>query len=312
MKIVAVDCNYVEPEFATSYLLVQDGRGFFIECNTNYAIPYLIKAAQNVGLTRDQIDGLVITHVHLDHAGGAGLFLKEFPTAKLYAHPRAARHAIDPTKLVASATQVYGAEFMQKTYGEILACLPDRVVTVEDQVPIVWDTGKQKIKFQTRHLLGHANHHLCVIEPETRTLFSGDSFGVSYPKLNAKRGFVLIPSTSPTGFDGDAAIQSAEWIRHSGMNQIALTHYGMVPKEKIDLAADLLIDQLRYALELKTQTKNESLEEDEVLGHLRNWTVDYFASRNIILDSDDLKLLSLDLKVNAQGIHYAAYEGSSR
>ena len=96
------------------------------------------------------------------------------------------------------------------------------------------------------------------------------------------------------------------------MNQIALTHYGMVPKEKIDLAADLLIDQLRYALELKTQTKNESLEEDEVLGHLRNWTVDYFASRNIILDSDDLKLLSLDLKVNAQGIHYAAYEGSSR
>ena len=87
MKIIAVDCNYVEQEFAASYLMVHEGplgrRGFFVECNTNYAIPYLKAAALHEGLTPSQIDGLVITHVHLDHAGGAGLFLQEFPNAKL-------------------------------------------------------------------------------------------------------------------------------------------------------------------------------------------------------------------------------------
>ena len=178
MKVIPVDCNYVGKEFASAYLLVHQGRGFFVECNTNYAIPYLVKAAQEAGLGTDQIDGLVITHVHLDHAGGAGLFLKEFPQSKVYAHPRAARHLMDPSKLIASATAVYGESFMQQMYGSILPAASDRVVVLEDGAPIEWNG----LAFRTRHTRGHANHHLCIVVPETSespaTVFTGDSFGV--------------------------------------------------------------------------------------------------------------------------------------
>ena len=306
MKIIQVDCNYVEPEFASSYLLIQDGRGFFVECNTNYAIPYLKKAAQDAGLSADQIDGLLITHVHLDHAGGAGLFLKEFPKARLYAHPRAATHAIDPTRLVEGATLVYGPEFMKKMYGEVLPCPAERVTILGDGQSVVWQTGKQELHLPTRHLLGHAKHHLCMIESETKTLFSGDSFGVSYPKINHKCGWMIIPSTSPTNFDGLEAIKSVQWIRDAGMNSIALTHYEPVPKEKISISAEMLIDQLNYSMELCQEAKEKGLSEAQMFEKLETFTVNYFSKRGVRLDQDDLKHLNIDLKVNAQGLHYAA------
>ena len=309
MKIIAVDCNYVEEAFAASYLMVHEGpsgrRGFFVECNTNYAIPYLMDAALLEGLTPDQIDGLVITHVHLDHAGGAGLFLREFPNAKLYAHPRAARHAIDPTKLVASATQVYGEAFMQKLYGTILPCAAERVVILEDRAEIDWSQAGVKLK--THHLRGHANHHLVVIEPSTKTLFSGDAFGVSYPVVNEKRGIVALPSTSPTDFDGPAALASVEWIRDQDLVQVGLTHYGFLRGAEIQVAALQLIDYLKYSIELMNRIKTESLNEVQAFECIQAWVIQYFTGKGIQLDSDDLKLLNLDLRVNAQGLVYAAH-----
>ena len=306
MKIVSVDCNYVAPEFATSYLLIQnqDGvdRGFFVECNTNYAIPYLKAAAQKEGLSPEQIDGLIITHVHLDHAGGAGLFLKEFPNAKLYAHPRAARHAIDPAKLIQSATLVYGEEFMQKLYGTILPCSADRVVVVDDGEKIKWGNHE----FETKHTRGHANHHLCVIEPETRTLFSGDSFGVSYPELNKKHGFVIIPSTSPTDFDGPAAIQTVEWVRDQMMEQIALTHFGFLPKTQIVEAARQLIDYLQFSIDLVQKIKYDQLSAGQTAEQIRDWFVHYYKIQGIQLNALDLKMLKIDIDVNAQGLVFAA------
>ena len=302
MKIIPVDCNYVETEFATSYLLVKGKRGFFVECNTNYAIPYLVKAAAREGLSPDQIEGLAITHVHLDHAGGAGLFLKEFPQAKLYAHPRAARHAIDPSKLVLSATAVYGEAFMQKLYGTILPCAPDRVVVLEDGASIPFAGGQ----LMTKHTRGHANHHLVVIEPETKTLFSGDSFGVSYPKINIKHHGVILASTSPTDFDGAAAIETVNWIAKQDLNQIGLTHFGFIQKKDIPEMAEHLRQELQFSTALVHQIMQNKLSEEQVTGQLTDWTVNYFKSLNVDLDAADLKHLELDLKVNAQGLCFAA------
>jgi glyoxylase-like metal-dependent hydrolase (beta-lactamase superfamily II) len=306
MKIIPVDCNYVEAEFATSYLLVQEvqgqKRGLFVECNTNHAIPFLIQAAEKEGLSRDQVDGLIITHVHLDHAGGAGLFLREFPKAKLYAHPRASRHAIDPSKLVASATQVYGKEFMDKLYGTILPCPADRVVVLEDGDDVHWAGGV----LHTQHTRGHANHHLCIIEPETKTLFSGDAFGVSYPKINAKRGLLVLPSTSPTDFDGEAAIQTVEWIRDQDLNQVALTHYAFLKKDEIRPAAQELIDYLRFSMALVSRIQREKLSVEQTTERIHDWMIQYYAQKSIRLDSEDLKHLAIDFKVNAQGLVFTA------
>ena len=305
MKILPVDCHYVETEFAASFLLEHEQKGLFVECNTTHAIPYLEASAAKIGLAPEQIEGLIITHVHLDHAGGAGAFLKAFPRALVYAHPKAARHLIDPSKLIASATLVYGEKRMQEWYGTIYPCDPKRVVVLEDGANVIFEN----VKLSTKHLRGHANHHLVVTEPLTRTLFTGDTFGVSYPKL-AHHQDVILASTSPTDFDGEAALASLEWIVAQNPNQLALTHYGLIPSTRIPVLAEILRDQLRYSMKLCEQTKNEQLTVDAVETRLRDFLLHYFSGRGVTFSTDDLRLLAIDIKVNAQGIHYAAHRTS--
>jgi glyoxylase-like metal-dependent hydrolase (beta-lactamase superfamily II) len=302
MKIIAVDCKYVDSEFAAAWLLIHQGRGLFIECNTNNAIPYLKAAALNEGLTPEKIDGLIITHVHLDHAGGAGLFLREFPNARLYAHPRAARHAIDPSKLIASATHVYGTEFMSRLYGEVLPCDASRVTSLEDGQAVEFSG----IRLETRHVRGHANHHLVVMEPLSRTLFSGDSFGVSYPRIHQSHGLVVIPSTSPTDFDPIAAIETVKWVMGQAFHQVALTHFGLMKAPEIPEAGKQLLDQLEFSQTLLKRIKEEKLEEERILELLVQWNRNYFEARGIRFSTEDWALLHIDLKVNAQGLRFAA------
>ena len=302
MKIIPVDCHYVKAEFATSYLLVHEGRGFFVECNTNYAIPYLVKAAHLAGLKTDEIDGLLITHVHLDHAGGAGLFLKEFPNATLYAHPKAAKHAIDPSRLIASATKVYGEVFMQKQYGTILPCDAIRVHALNDGEAILW----KGVNLATKHTSGHANHHLCMIEPITRVLFSGDAFGVSYPELNKKSGLRIIASTSPTDFDGEAAIKVVEWVsdlaKKKMITRVALTHFGILNEDQIEAATNQLIAYLKFSIELVQKVKTENWDEAKLVSEIRNAVQKGMGGASPLLEKEALNCFEIDMKVNAQGL----------
>ncbi len=306
MKIIPVDCNYVEPGFAASYLLVKEGTGLFVECNTNFAIPFLLEAAKAEGLSPDDIKGLIITHVHLDHAGGAGLFLKTFPHAILYSHPRAARHAIDPSKLIASATAVYGERFMEECYGKILPCDAARVRVLEDGVGVDF----AGVELQTKHVRGHANHHLVVFEPTTRTLFTGDSCGVTYPKINQKHApentWVVLASTSPTDFEGEAALASIDWIEALAPDRLAPTHFGFIPRDHHARTFQMLRDQIRFSMDLLQRIRSEKLLESEVIEILRDWLIQYFKSDGIEFDRADLELLAIDIKVNSQGLIFAA------
>ena len=294
MKIIVVDCKYVESEFAAAYLLIHEGRGFFVECNTNHAIPYLVDAAGREGLTPDQIVGLLITHVHLDHAGGAGLFLKTFPHAVLYAHPRAARHAIDPARLVDSATRVYGQAFMERLYGTILPCPSERVRELNDGEVVPFGPRGLEI----RHVRGHANHHLIAREPVSGTVFTGDTFGVSYPIMNGE-GPVFIPSTSPTDFDGEAALNSVDLIESLLPSRVALTHYGFIEREWIAGAAAQLRQGILLSLQIVSEIRSGDLTPEGVEDELLSRTGSY-------LKRNDLDAFKIDLKVNAQGLVHAA------
>ncbi len=308
MKIIPVDCKYVEPGFAASYLLIREGRGLFIECNTNHAIPHLLAAAKSEGLMPDQIDGLIITHVHLDHAGGAGTFLRKFPNAVLYAHPRAARHAIDPSRLVASATSVYGEAFMKERYGEILPCEEDRVRVLLDGDSVFF----QGAELEIRHTRGHANHHLVVFETSTRTLFTGDSCGVSYPEVNERHGVLALASTSPTDFDGEAALETLDWIERLSPERIAPTHFGFIEKKDHPRVLQMLRDEIRFSMDLLKKIRGMGLDAPRVAAILTDWVVRYFFERwGIRLDAKDLHLLEIDLEVNAQGLCFVASRTAS-
>ena len=151
-------------------------------------------------------DLFFITHVHLDHAGGAGQLMQALPQAKLLVHPRGARHLIDPTKLWAGATAVYGEEAMGRLYGEMIAVPADRVVETKDGD--TFELGSAK--FEVLHTPGHAKHHHALWEPATRSIFTGDTFGLAYPHYSTDQGPFIFPTTTPVHFDPQAMRASIE------------------------------------------------------------------------------------------------------
>src|SRR4029077_68699 len=130
--ISAVDAEYLYPGHAAAHIIVDRGRAAFVDVGTNASVPYLIAALAELGVPREAVDYVLLTHVHLDHAGGAGALMRALPNAVAVLHPRGAPHMIDPTKLVAGAIAVYGDEEFKRTYGEIVPIAADRIRTVAD------------------------------------------------------------------------------------------------------------------------------------------------------------------------------------
>src|SRR6516225_6607977 len=130
--ITAVDAEYLYPGHAAAHLIVDDRRAAFVDVGTNSSVPYLLAALDELGIARAAVDYLLLTHVHLDHAGGAGALLQALPNARAVLHPRGAPHMIDPTKLIAGAQAVYGEEPFRRLYGDLLPITAARVRVVAD------------------------------------------------------------------------------------------------------------------------------------------------------------------------------------
>ena len=125
--VFVIDTGFHRPMFDASFLLVEDGRAAFIDTGTNFAVPRLLAALADLGLAPAAVDYVIPTHVHLDHAGGAGLLMQSLPNATLLVHPRGARHMIDPQALYQGALAVYGQAEMDSAYGSLVAVPAERV-----------------------------------------------------------------------------------------------------------------------------------------------------------------------------------------
>ena len=224
MTVTTIDAAYLGYEgFAATYLLQQGDRAAFIETANAPAVPRMLDVLKETGVSPDQVDYIIITHVHLDHAGGAASLMQACPNATLLAHPSAAKHAIDPSKLVRSAKGVYGEERFAEMYGTIDPIPEARVRIMGDDETLDWN-GRELRFLHTR---GHANHHFCIHDPTSGGVFTGDSFGLVYPALQTN-GLFAIPSTSPTDFDAAAAKASLDRIVGTGASTAYLTHFGGV------------------------------------------------------------------------------------
>ena len=191
MSITTIDCHYLDrPEFAAAYLVADGDEAAFIDNNTNHALPRLLAALADTGLAPEQVRYLIITHVHLDHAGGTSALAGACPNATVLAHPRAFRHVTEPKKLVDSAKSVYGDDEFRRLYGEIQALPAERVRVMEDGERV--SLGQRKLEFL--HTRGHANHHFCIADSGSGSVFTGDAFGLIYPPCNRA---VVSPSRPP-------------------------------------------------------------------------------------------------------------------
>ncbi len=232
--IHTIDTAFQRDHFDAAYLVVQDGRGAFIDCGTTLAVPRMLECAAQAGLQPADIDWLILTHVHLDHAGGAGALMQQLPDARLVVHPRGAPHMIDPGRLVAGATAVYGEEEMARSYGQVVPVPAERVVVAEDGHRVSL-AGRELLCIDTP---GHARHHNCIWDEASRSWFTGDTFGLSYRELDGPQGPFIIPTSSPVQFDPEALHASIDRLMQNAPDGMYLTHYGRVG-DAARLAAEL-------------------------------------------------------------------------
>jgi glyoxylase-like metal-dependent hydrolase (beta-lactamase superfamily II) len=245
--VYLIDTLHLRPGLAASHLVVDDGRAAFVDTGAAPAASRLLGALDELGIAREQVDYLFLTHVHLDHAGGAGQLIQALPNARAVLHPRGAPHMIDPSKLIAGATEVYGETLYRQLYGEINPIPADRVITTTDGQRIT--VGRRTFEFIDAP--GHARHHHCPIDLDHREAYSGDNFGICYHELDTERGAFMLPTTTPVQFEPDALHATIDRMMSYGLQRIYQTHFGPVTDLE-RLAADLhaaIVELVRIARE---------------------------------------------------------------
>jgi glyoxylase-like metal-dependent hydrolase (beta-lactamase superfamily II) len=295
--IHTIDTGFVRPQFDAAYLLVENGRGAFIDCGTHFAVPRMLAALDDAGITAADVDWLILTHVHLDHAGGAGELVDQLPNARLVVHPRGARHMIDPSALWAGASAVYGESVMQETYGRLRPVPPERVIEAPDGHSVDL-AGRQLRCIETP---GHARHHLTVHDSRANVCFTGDVFGLSYRDFDTARGPFILPTTSPVQFDPEALHASIERLVALEPAAMYLTHYGRV-EHVGKLATDLHVQidsmvGLARAAHGKPDRHAALVESLTDFYAARAQDHGWSGGRDMLRD-----LLGMDIELNAQGL----------
>jgi glyoxylase-like metal-dependent hydrolase (beta-lactamase superfamily II) len=203
----------------TAGYMIEGPEPVLIETGSQSSVPVLLAALDGLGLGPDDLAGVVVTHIHLDHAGGVGDVARAFPKATVYVHPKGARHLADPTKLVDSAARVYGP-LLDSLYGRLDPTPPERIHVLEDGEAIRVGANRSLIAVDSP---GHAKHHVALHDSLSGVLFAGDAVGVKLPD-----GGVLRPSTPPPDFDLDQALHSLRRFADRRPSGIALAHYGLL------------------------------------------------------------------------------------
>lgn len=222
--IFAVDTEYMRPLQDASHLIVEGSRAAFVDTGTNDSVPLLLDALRQKNLDPADVDFVFLTHVHLDHAGGAGLLMQQLPNARCVIHPRGAPHMIDPERLIKGTEGVYGVECTREMYGELRPIDEQRIVVANDNGWI--DLNGRAM--QTLYTEGHARHHYCLNDPASRGVFTGDNFGVSYRELDTDNGEFIYPTSTPASFDPAEAHKSVDRIMDCDPEHAYLTHYSRV------------------------------------------------------------------------------------
>jgi glyoxylase-like metal-dependent hydrolase (beta-lactamase superfamily II) len=300
--IVTLDAEYVRPGLAAVHLIIEQGHAAIVDTGTHSAVPHVLAALAARGVTSDKVDYVIVTHVHLDHAGAAGAFLVACPNAKLVVHPRGAPHMIDPTKLVQGSMAVYGETVFRELYGEIVPAPAARVIEADDGYKL--DFNGRRLEFIDTP--GHARHHYCIHDIASNSLFTGDTFGISYREFdvevgNTRRPFIF-PTTTPVQFEPAALHASIDRLVARNAEAAYLTHYGRV-EQLATLAPDLheLIDAyvaLTRSVAGAGEARLEALR--QAMGEL---LLTRLRSHGCTLDDATCRdLLANDVDLNCQGL----------
>jgi glyoxylase-like metal-dependent hydrolase (beta-lactamase superfamily II) len=295
--IAAIDTGFFRPNFDASYLIVEKGRAAFVDVGTNHSIPRLLAALVEKNIDVDAVDYVILTHVHLDHAGGAGLLMQKLPNARAILHPRGAPHMVDPSRLIAGATAVYGAEEVERSYGTLVPIDASRVDIAGDGYTIDL-AGRPLVCIDSP---GHARHHMTIHDAKSGSFFTGDTFGLSYREFDTDKGPFILPTTTPVQFEPDALHASIDRMLSYQPQQMFLTHFG-----RIDDVVRCGVD-LHVQIDAMVEIGHAHAADPDRHVRMKDALADLYISRAIAhgckFTADEIReLLVMDIELNAQGL----------
>jgi glyoxylase-like metal-dependent hydrolase (beta-lactamase superfamily II) len=302
--ISMIDAEYGQSGTASIYLLEQAGQVAIIETGTNHSVPYVEEVLLSKGLSFDDVAYVIPTHVHLDHAGGAGEFINRCKNSMLIVHPFGAAHLIDPSKLIAGTMAVYGEEKFKKLYGDIRPIDASRVI----EAPGFFSLDFNGRELQFYDTPGHARHHFCIFDKQSKSIFTGDTFGIAYPQLTTNQGRLIFATTTPVQFDPGSLLQSIECLMSLKPKTMYLTHFGPIsPTPEV-------VEQLKRSIR---KFANIALDAQDAISDTNKIRTDYIEQQlqNYLLNTIEKmgaehprafyqEMIEFDCKLNAQGLAF--------
>ncbi len=280
----------------TGCYVIQEEKLTIVETGPSPSVKYIKEGLQALGYRLEDLEYVIVTHIHLDHAGGVGLLLRECPNAKVIVHERGARHLIDPTRLAAGARGVYGEQF-QELFEPIAPVYEDQVMIKKEGETLTigenctlefWDTP------------GHSNHHLSIYDPISHGIFSGDTVGIRYEQL-AKEGLdFYLPSTSPNQFNPTAMLASINRMKALDLEVLYFGHYGHTENAKdafqqVEMWLPIFVEEAR---EVHEEGGDYGILRDRLFAEVQN----YLQSKGVRDDHPVYGLIQLDMTISAMGL----------
>ena len=297
-SISAIDAEYHRPGLAAIHLIVEGDKAALVDTGTSFSVPGVMGTLRQKNLAPENVAYVFLTHVHLDHAGGAGEFMHRLPNAKLVVHPRGARHMADPAKLIAGTVAVYGQALFNRMYGEIRPVEVSRIIEAADEYSINLN-GRNFLFLDTP---GHARHHHCIFDQQSQSFFTGDTFGISYREFDVDGNEFVFPTTTPVQFDPVAAHASLERLMSYHPRHAFLTHYGRIGNLPHHAYGMHQLIDAHVAIAEKARNLNtgrQAVMEQEILALL----MQRVTAHGCKLPPDKIhEILSLDAGLNAQGL----------
>jgi glyoxylase-like metal-dependent hydrolase (beta-lactamase superfamily II) len=298
-QITCIDTEYQRPGLAACYLIESQGEAAFIDTGTSHTVPLLMSVLQAKCIKPEQVKYVIPTHVHLDHAGGTGALMQQLPQAKMVIHPYGARHMIDPSKLAAGATAVYGEEAFKRSFGVLIPVEQSRVIEASDGF---------RLRLGSRELLcldtpGHARHHICIYDDQSRGIFTGDTFGLSYREFDTDQGPFLLATSTPIQFDPDAWHETLNRLMALSPQVIYLTHYCAVhePARLVQMLRDSL-DRFS-TIALAADAAPGQARTEQIRTALLHWLLTSLDRHGCKQTPSEIeRLIAMDLELNAQGL----------
>ncbi len=299
-NIFCFDANYIRKKFAAIHFINQNNKLLIVDTATNLSAKRFLNALYTMNISPESVEWILLTHVHLDHAGGAGLLMRMCPNARLAVHKRGVRHMVNPETLWASVVSVYGKKEAEKQYGQLIPVDENRVVAVGEGEVISF----QNRKLQIFDAPGHANHHIVIFDEESKSFFTGDAFGIAYPELTTEDGEFILISSTPTQFDPVKFDITIKKIMKQKPKNCFLTHFSKIMN--IEKNGYELLKQLDEYVTITQQSRNNfESHQDQIKEKLFELFYKKLEKTNLSISRHEFgNLLSLDLSLNAQGLEY--------